>query len=163
MGRLEQVGGDMRTMALLLVTGMLLIRSAAAQEDPDPRFRGLIAPAVASFSLSADGKPDRKDFDFGRNVGKAWLASKGEVKIDTWVQHRGLRCARYEVGIRFGEGDHGCTNVRWLAPVHWLTSINQCNNALMQHAAVDTDEHMVDFFDQVTCAERIVRCEGNCK
>ncbi len=38
----------MRTMAMLVVTGMLLTRFAEAQEDPDPRFRGLIAPAVAS-------------------------------------------------------------------------------------------------------------------
>ena len=146
-----------------LLTALLLAAIAlpaiAQEDDIDPRFGRRMAPAVPAVSLETDGSIDRKDFDFG----KAWLAKKGELKVDVWVQHRGLLCASYEVGIRFGEGSRGCTDVNWLAPVHWVTERRQCNNAIIQHVGVDTDEHMVVTFDRVTCAERVVRCSGNCK
>lgn len=136
-----------------------------AQEDDgiDPRFGRRTARAVPSLSFEGGEPVNRKEFDFGRNIGKAWLAERGELKIETWVQHRGLRCATYEIGIRFGQGEPACTDVRWLAPIHWLTSRRQCNNAPVQHIAVDVDQDMVPVFDQVTCAERVVRCTGNCK
>lgn len=150
-----------RTLTTLLLA--LWTAAASAQGDEDPRFSRRMAPAVPSISMEAGHGPDRKDFDFGRSVGKAWLADLGEIRVDIWVQHRGLLCATYEVGIRFGQGTHGCTEVQWLAPVHWLTSRRQCNNALVEHVGADTDEHMVALFGQVTCAERLIRCEGNCR
>ena len=152
-----------RTVLLAALT--LSPATAFAQEDDDidPRFGRRNAPAVPSLSFEKGDPINRKDFDFGRNVGKAWLAERGELRIETWIQHRGLLCATYEVGIRFGRGEPACTDVDWLAPVHWLTSRRQCNNAAVQHTGVDTDEHMVAVFDQVTCAQRVVRCTGNCK
>ncbi|MBI1394724.1 MAG: hypothetical protein GC151_02000 [Betaproteobacteria bacterium] len=151
----------LRAAGLCLLAALTV--SARAQDDIDPRFGQKMAPAVASISLEKGHAPDRKDFDFGRSAGKAWLADLGELGVQVWVQHRGLLCATYEVGIRFGQGIHGCTEVKWLAPVHWVTRRRQCNNALIEHVGVDTDEHMVSVFDQVTCAERLIRCEGNCK
>lgn len=146
-----------------LLLWLCLTAGPALAQDDDPRDRRRMSPAVPSASFTGDGRPDRKDFDFGRSVGRAWLAAGGELKIDSWVQHSGLLCATYETGIRFGRGEHGCTGVQWLAPTHWLTRVRQCNNALMQHTGADTDDHMASVFDQVTCAERLLRCEGNCR
>jgi hypothetical protein len=155
----------MLVRTVLLVALALSPLAALAQEDDgiDPRFGRRTARAVPSLSFEKGDPINRKDFDFGRNIGKAWLAERGELKIETWIEHRGLLCATYEVGIRFGRGEPACTDVDWLAPIHWLTSRRQCNSAIVQHTGVDTDEHMVAVFDQVTCAERVVRCTGNCK
>lgn len=151
------------TLPAAMLLAAVALSAAAQEDDIDPRFGRRMAPAVPAVSLEQDGSIDRKDFDFGRSIGKAWLARKGELKVDIWVQHRGLLCATYEVGIRFGEGSRGCTDVNWLAPVHWITERRQCNNAIIQHVGVDTDEHIMMTFERVTCAERVVRCKGNCK
>lgn len=147
---------------LALVMALTAIGAVAQDDDDDPRYRRNVAPAANSFMLNKEGRPDRLEFDFGRARGTAWLAQQGDLRVETWVQHRGLLCATYEVGIRFGHGESGCTNVEWLAPTHWLTSKRQCNNALMQHVGSDIDPHMATLFDRVTCAERMVRCSGRC-
>jgi hypothetical protein len=142
---------------------MLLACSASAQDDEDPNIRRSSAPAVPAASIAADGRIDRLEFDFGRNRGKASLARKGELSIETWVQHRGFLCATYEVGVRFGHGDPGCANVQWLAPAKYVTSRRQCNNAVVLHVGGDTDVELSAQFDQVTCAQRMIRCvSGNC-
>lgn len=146
----------------MVVIGLLAAMTAGAQDDDDPRYRRNMAPATTSFFLNKEGRPDRLEFDFGRARGTAWLTPQGDLRVETWVQHRGLLCGTYEIGIRFGHGESGCTNVEWLAPVHWLTSKRQCNNALMQHVGNDIDPHMAEVFDRVTCAERMVRCSGRC-
>lgn len=143
-------------------TALLFASASPAQDDDDPRFRRSLAPATASFVLKPDGKPDRLEFDFGRARGTGWLSNQGDVQMETWVQHRGLLCATYETGIRFGKGSPGCTGVEWLAPVHWLTRKRQCNNALVLHTGNDIDTHMATLYSQVTCAERMLRCEGRC-
>lgn len=137
--------------------------TASAQDDEDPAIRRANAPAVPAIAITADGKTDRLEFNFGRNRGKSWLARKGELYVETWVQHSGLFCATYEVGVRFGHGEPGCANVQWLAPARYVTSRRQCNNALVEHVGVDTEYQLRADFDQVTCAQRMIRCvSGSC-
>lgn len=144
--------------AFLLPSGYTL-----AQDDEDPAIRRANAPAVPAIAVTASGKTDRLEFDFGRNRGKGWVARKGELYVETWVQHNGFLCATYEVGIRFGHGDPGCANVQWLAPARYVTSRVQCNNAIVQHIGVDTEFQLGADFDQITCAQRMIRCaSGNC-
>jgi hypothetical protein len=151
----------MRRLLIVLCSVLLLVPGARADDDEvDAGFRRQMAPAVLGPKLGAT--PPRKEFNFGRSVGRAWLAAGGELQMDSWVQHRGLRCATYETGIRFGTGENGCADVDWLAPIHWLTSHLQCNSALMNHVGSDTDVDMVAVFDQVTCAQRLTRCTGVC-
>jgi hypothetical protein len=155
---------QMKNLATLATSfAIMLACSASAQDDEDPNIRRSNAPAVPAASIAADGRIDRLEFDFGRNRGKAWLARKGELYIETWVQHRGFLCATYEVGVRFGHGDPGCANVQWLAPAKYVTSRRQCNNAVVLHVGGDTDVELTAEFDQVTCAQRMIRCvSGNC-
>jgi hypothetical protein len=153
----------MHVAAVTTSIALLLACSASAQDDEDPAIGRANAPAVPAIAVTADGKTDRLEFDFGRNRGKAWLSRKGELYVETWVQHRGLLCATYEVGVRFGHGDPGCANVQWLAPAKYVTSRRQCNNAIVQHIGVDTEFRLGAEFDQVTCAQRMIRCaSGSC-
>lgn len=159
----------MRRLVALLFSSLLftslavsLFASAAQanEDDDDAGFRRQLAPAVLGPKLGNTAA--RKEFNFGRSIGRAWLAPAGELQLDSWVQHRGLLCATYETGIRFGEGENGCADAEWLAPVHWLTSHRQCNSALVHHVGTDTDPDVVRVFDRVTCAQRLIRCTGSC-
>lgn len=151
----------MRRLLVILLSALLLAPAAQANEDDDDAgFRRQLAPAVLGPKIG--NTEARKEFNFGRSIGRAWLAPGGELQIDSWVQHRGLLCATYETGIRFGAGENGCADAEWLAPTHWLTSHRQCNSALMNHVGTDTDPDIVRLFGNVTCAQRVLRCSGNC-
>lgn len=151
------------TFAVASITLGMLSIAFAQRDDEDPAIRRANAPAVPAIAVTASGKTDRLEFDFGRNRGKGWVARKGELYVETWVQHHGLLCATYEVGVRFGHGDPGCANVQWLAPARYVTSRIQCNNAIVQHIGVDTEFQLRADFDRITCAQRMIRCvSGSC-
>ncbi|MCW5623547.1 MAG: hypothetical protein KIT73_02380 [Burkholderiales bacterium] len=136
----------------------LLTALAATAADEETNYRRAMAPALPSVSITADGKPQRLEFDFGRDRGTAWLARKGEMYVDTWVRHYGLLCSTYEVGLRFGQGNPGCANVEWFDDPTWLTSRKQCNDAVVNHIGVNTDIELQKVFEKATCAERLIRC-----
>jgi len=107
-------------------------------------------------------KLQRKDFRFGNFTG--WLNRKGEWQIAGPVRHNGLLCGTYEVGMRFGVGKPDCTDVQWASEVRYVTSHSQCNGAEMQHSGSEIDGALTEEqFDAISCAERVVRCGGNCK
>ena len=132
------------------------IRLTQALTDADGRVRDLLERPMSTGTY-------RLEFNFGRNRGEAWLARTGALYIDTWVQHNGLLCSTYEVGIRFGHGEPGCTGVQWLAPAKYVTNLRQCNNAIVEHTGTDTDVAIAEQFGEVTCAERMVRCVSGCR
>jgi hypothetical protein len=106
-------------------------------------------------------KLQRKDFRFAGFTG--WLKREGEWHIEGPVRHRGLLCGDYEVGMRFGIGKPDCTDVQWVSEVRYVTSRSQCNDATMPHSGTEVDAPLADQFDAITCAERVIRCSGNCK
>ena len=149
---------------LALVAGILASAPCAlAQTDEDPAIRRAKAPAVPAAAVTGDSRTDRLEFNFGRNRGEAWLARTGELYVDIWVQHNGLLCSTYEVGVRFGHGNPGCSGVQWLSPAKYVTSLRQCNNAVVQHSGTDTDDILAPRFSEVTCAERMIRCVSGCR
>ena len=151
-------------LCLAVFVGIAIgVPAAIAQNDEDPAIRRAKAPAVPAIAVTKDNKTDRLEFNFGRNRGEAWLARTGELYVDTWVQHHGLLCSTYEVGVRFGHGEPGCTGVRWLAPAKYVTSLRQCNNAVVEHSGTDTDVVLAPQFSEVTCAERMIRCVSGCR
>ena len=79
------------------------------------------------------------------------------------MTHRGLLCGEYSVGMRFGIGRPGCSNVAWLTDVTYATARRQCNNATLYHAGGDVQPELAGSFAQITCAERVIRCTGVCK
>lgn len=121
------------------------------------------AQAAAQFpKVTLEGfKLQRKDFRFGSFT--AWLKRDGEWHIEGPVKHNGLLCGTYEVGMRFGVGKPDCTDVNWISEVTYVTSHYQCNAAEMAHAGTEIDSGLGGHFEDVTCAERVIRCSGNCK
>ncbi|MCA3131176.1 MAG: hypothetical protein ACK5YW_08585 [Betaproteobacteria bacterium] len=143
---------------------VLFAGNVAGGDAGDGRqLRRALAPAQPAVAVTGESGNQRLEFDFGRDRGSAWVARKGELYVEAWVQHRGLLCATYEVGVRFGEGRPGCADVRWLAPPRWVTSLRQCNNAVVKHAGNDTDAELPAVFERITCAERLIECvSGSC-
>lgn len=104
---------------------------------------------------------ERKDFRFFSY--KAWLNPNGEWYIEGPISHKGLLCGTYELGMRFGVGVNGCTDVEWLTPDRYISSEMQCNNASMIHKGGDGDPILAERYKDINCAERIIRCSDNCK
>ena len=105
--------------------------------------------------------PARLDFFFGDI--RAWLLEDGNWHIEGNVQHRGALCGRYELGIQFGIGSPGCSNVKWLGLPAYVTMRTHCNNALLSHSGGDIDYAAAEAFDRINCAQRLIRCSGTCK
>jgi len=103
----------------------------------------------------------RLDFFFGDI--RAWLLQDGNWHIEGNVQHHGALCGEYELGIQFGIGSPGCANVEWLGTPVYVTQRRQCNNALLHHSGGDLDHAAAEAFGNINCAQRLVRCTGNCK
>ncbi len=120
--------------------------------------------SVAAGRIATDpatGRSDRIDFvtfDF-----RAWLRRNGEWHVEGDVTHRGLRCATYEMGLRFGIGSPGCTNVEWVSDVRFVSARTQCNDAGIRHSGGDTQPELESRFREITCAQRVLRCTGNCQ
>lgn len=104
--------------------------------------------------------PQRKNFRFA-DV-SLWLNNDGDWQIEGKIPHRGLQCATYELGVRFGAGDPGCTNVEWLMEEQYVTTQQQCNNSVVQHTGGDLGSFIKTDYARVSCAERYIRCRGVC-
>ena len=150
-----------RTGARALVFGMAFLAGGAHAHEPRDEAQGQTAIARASSMLTATGMPDRLDFDFGGT--KAWLREKGSWHIEGPVAHQGLLCATRELGVRFGVGNPGCTDVRWLSEVDYGTQQKQCNNATAMHSGGGFLPALEPDYLRITCAERVSKCSGNCK
>ena len=105
-------------------------------------------------------QPSRLDFDFGD--GRALLREDGTWRIEAVISHGGLRCGTYRLGVRFGVGKPGCLDVNWLGEAIFASSLKHCNNAERPHQGNGYDASLSDTFDQITCAERLIRCKGLC-
>lgn len=101
---------------------------------------------------------DFKAFDFS-----GYLLGDGTWQVSSPVTHRGLLCAVYEVGVRFGVGNPGCTDVSWLSDLMYIGRQRQCNESTVDHVGGETTPRLGYQLPYVTCVERVVRCSGNCK
>jgi hypothetical protein len=143
------------SLAVLLLS--LVARGAHADETTTRSVQARAYPAAQAGAVG----PARLDFLFGDTRG--WLDSDGTWSVSADVTHRGLLCATYELGVRFGSGEPDCTNVRWLGAVRYVTAERQCNNATVRQSGGDKQPELASDFGRITCAERVIRCTGNCK
>lgn len=159
--------GAMRAPILAALLAVALAASGArAQQSDEPTMLGSTAEAKPAPLRLPDGTPERLDFTFGdaKSGGfTAWLRHKGGWYMEGWVHHTGLRCATYRVGVRFGAGKPGCSDVSWLTDVIYVTDQTQCNNASQQHTGGDINFSLGKDFARVTCAERVISCRGSCR
>jgi hypothetical protein len=151
----------------IVVGGLLLAAGSVGADTPQPppgeaaEVWGRTTVARPAAEWDEQGKPAKIDFDFGDF--KMWARKKGGWQIEGWLHHRGLLCGTYYVAVRFGIGDPACNNVKWLDEPRYVSQRTQCNNASVLHSGGDLEfPHAAQFAD-VTCAERIIRCTGNCQ
>ena len=147
------------------IVGSLLLGAAIALpafgQSTEPWTRHASAPTRISLADAAAGKRTR--LEFGSDEFKGWLRNNGEWYVEGDVTHMGLVCADYEMGLRFGTGSPGCSNVEWLSEVRYATRRKQCNSATVKHTGGDSEPQLAGLFGKITCAERVIRCTGNCK
>ena len=145
-----------RAFLHLMLAG--LITSVSPLTSADERREQ--APALSP-NVDLEGfKLQRKDFRF--SVFTAWLKRDGTWHIEGTVQHNGLLCGTYEVGMRFGIGTPGCANVQWVSTDQYVTSQSQCNNTEFHHSGTNIDDSLTSSFDEITCGEAVTRCTGKC-
>jgi hypothetical protein len=142
-------------LAAALAAQVVMAPSADAAER-----RAQAAAQLSNVTLEGY-KLQRKDFRLGGFT--AWLKRGGEWHVEGPVRHRGMLCGAYEVGMRFGIGKPDCTAVQWVSNDTYVTSQTQCNEAEMLHSGNEIDAALAEHFDAITCAERVIRCSGNCK
>lgn len=142
----------------LLIIGVLAGAAQANENDPLNR---ATAPARPSVMWTPEGKPERMEFNFGGITG--WIRGKGGWHIEGMVQHTGLLCGTYELGMRFGVGNPGCTDVTWRSRIEYGTRMKHCNSATQHHDGGGYLPDLAKEFGRITCAERVIRCTGNCK
>ena len=131
----------------------------ADENNAAPTGRTAIAHPVAEWDK--DGKPVKIEFDFGDF--KAWARRDGAWNANGTIHHRGLLCGSYSLSFRVGHGNPGCTNVKWFGDPYPVASTTLCNNATGTLSAGNTEFRDAARFDEITCAERSISCDGKCK
>jgi hypothetical protein len=144
---------------------LLLVSASVAVADSAPEFRESAITAVArpAYSVSATPTLERLEFRFSDEQSTAWLNREGDFGAQGWVIHVGLRCAEYQLGLRFGIGAPGCLNVEWISAPRFVSSLRQCNGARVMHSGGDSVADLGVALERISCAERVIRCEGSCK
>jgi hypothetical protein len=139
--------------------------ASVAVADPGQEIRDSAITAVARpvYSLSATSTVDRLEFHFGAEQSIAWLNREGDFGAHGWVNHVGLRCAEYQLGLRFGVGAPGCLNVEWISGPRFVSSQRQCNAARVMHSGGGSIADLRIALPHISCAERVIRCEGSCR
>jgi hypothetical protein len=151
-----------RLVEFATLTALLTVSSSSvdARELLGESLSRTLAPATDAAEWDADGKLARKDFRFSDTT--IWLRSNGAWHLEGQVSHGFLLCGTYQIGVRFGAGHPGCSNVEWLTDTEYATSHVQCNHAIQWHAGSGTLTIAPDKFSEMTCAERSLKCSGRC-
>lgn len=152
-----------RLGAIALCSTLIAANAWAAGQQLESDESGLSAPANPTYTLVAKPRINRLDFDFRTAESTAWLNAHGDFHLHGWVPHRGLLCATYQMGVRFGIGAPGCLNVAWISDPVYVTSQFQCNGARVEHDGGGGAPDIGARIAKITCAERIIRCSGSCK
>lgn len=141
---------------LLLYVSALLISDAFADE-----LKKISAPAKKP-ALVLPNDPKQLDFLFDKSSDmKAWVRENGDLFIEGFIRHNHFRCGTYQLGIQFGKGD-GCANVQWYSDPVYVSHKRQCNQAVLHHNGYQNDPNVVAKFDEITCAQLFIKCEGVC-
>ena len=147
--------------ALFALAVLVAFVAPAGADEAGQSPVGRTAVARPAAEWNADGKPVKLDFDFGDF--KAWTRRDGSWNAEGVVQHRGLACGTYTLLLRVGHGRPGCADVQWFGEPRAVASVQLCNNAPGPLTGGNNEFRDAARFDEITCAERLIRCTGNCK
>ena len=126
----------------------------------EKKVRRFSTEAVIVGNLGLPNEKSKLNFNFGQ--AEAWLNTDGDWAIQGTVKHGHLLCASYQMGIRFGAGAPGCTNVKWVSKTRYVTFRKQCNQARLNHRGGDSNPALASDFERITCAQQVISCSGRC-
>ena len=153
---------DTCARAGLAILGLAVLAAVTAvADDAGGPSAGRTAVARPAAEWNKDGKPVKLEFDFGDF--KAWARRDGSWNAEGTVQHRGLQCGTYTLSLRVGRGRPGCVDVQWFGEPRAVASVTLCNNAPGPLTGGNNEFRDAARFDEISCAERVIRCTGNCK
>jgi hypothetical protein len=90
------------------------------------------------------------------------LDASGVWSVRAEIEHRRLRCATYEAGIRVGRGDSSCDNVEWLTAPQFGPERLQCNQATLVHTGNGRIDLPQGAVGSMNCVGVVWRCRGGC-
>jgi hypothetical protein len=115
---------------------------------------------LSTSATTIDGKISHKTFQSSGISGR--VDSTGFWELRALVSHGRLRCGVYQVGMQLGSGNRGCSEVRWLTDVEYVTRERHCNSASRIHTGDGRFPDARERFPVLTCVRVVVRCERNC-
>jgi hypothetical protein len=148
-------------IVILNLAVLMVVSFTAIASDPDVRGVGRTTIARQAAEWNSDCQLVKLDFDFGDF--KAWARRDGSWNAEGTVQHHGLLCGTYTLLLRVGHGNPGCVDVQWFREPVPVASVQLCNNAPGILSGGNLEFRDAARFDEITCAERIISCSGNCK
>ena len=129
-------------------------------------FEGSISKGATSSASKvmnySNNRLDKLEFKF--SGASAWLNVKGDWHVKAAVKHNRLRCATYQIGIRFGKGgkgDNGCKNPVWVTDYEYGTNAKQCNSAELEHIGGGYFSELENKIENITCAQIDIKCFGS--
>jgi hypothetical protein len=144
--------------AVVVAAGLPVAPAVADEWQVMNRNTVAVRPGIAFTTDPKAARIDFRTFDFS-----GYLLGDGTWQLSSPVTHRGLICGTYEVGVRFGVGHPGCTDVAWLSEPMFIGSRSQCNASTVDHVGGETTPRLGSQLPSITCVERVLRCAGNCK
>lgn len=150
---------NIKSLLTAILCLLVLFTTVAFAEEPVERKYSAVGRQSVDFGVGAE----KQKIEFKFDSASAWLRENGTFHVEAEVKHESLLCGTYEVGVRFGIGKPGCTNVSWLSKTQFVSKRKQCNHAWMSHQGSGTDVDLIGDVDLVTCGQLVVRCNGKCK
>lgn len=152
-----------RSLGLAAAIAIVLLGGCATQQAPnassnaaEPRVVRMLVRPLAQPS----GADDEREFTGGSIRGALDAAGKWRVRGE--VSHPRLRCATYQLGVRFGIGDAACDAVEWRAAPAPLPSRRQCNDATLIHGGEGVLNLPPNQISALDCVRVTVQCTGAC-
>jgi len=148
---------------LVIFLNILLLSPLTHADNWGNNFQGTVSKgttAAAKKVMSySNNTLDKLEFNFAG--ASAWLNKKGDWNIKGAVKHSRIRCASYQLGIRFGKGENGCSNAVWLTDYEYGTNVKHCNSAELQHTGGGYFSELENNINEVTCAQVDIKCFGS--
>ena len=152
---------------LLLIAGLLAIGGCASDqagrsEDSPDATRIVQETRLPLHTERADARPAERRWTFTGPSILGSLDASGAWSIRAEIEHRRLRCATYEAGIRLGRGDSSCDDVEWLTAPQFGPERLQCNQATLVHTGSGRIDLPQGAVGNINCLGVLWRCRGAC-
>ncbi|MCG6870969.1 MAG: hypothetical protein LJE84_01665 [Gammaproteobacteria bacterium] len=148
-----------RSALVATFCGLVVLPVLAAESGEV--IRQSTAQARKSLEFALPGEPGKLEFRF--EEASAWLRSDGAWKMEAVIEHQGLLCGTYQLGLRFGIGNPGCSDVQWVDATLLGKRRRHCNSAILKHETSGEDSRLKEKFAGISCAERVILCDGSCR